>query len=154
MILIDRQFLKKQAFCMKIHQMISSISVQDLDIIVHIFKQYAKMNIYFSEKDDWITIILWEIHIVNDLCAKMLIDMNILATEKIIMNLSWRLTVISSCKNVKISLIITIKLANQISQTILAKQCTVVSSWSNFAVVIIQSKLFLNCDFLFESDCC
>ena len=107
--------------------MISFILVWDLDVIIYIFKQYIKMNIYFSEKDDWIAIILQKIHIVDDFCVKILIDMNILITEKIIMNLSQKLIIISSCKNIKISLIIIIKLTNQISQIILAKQHIIVS---------------------------
>ena len=79
--------------------------------------------------------------------------MNILVTKRIIMNLSQRLIIINSCKNIKIFLIIIIKLANQISQIILVKQYTVVLSQSNLTVMIIQLKLSLNCDFLFKSDC-
>ena len=56
-----------------------------------------------------------ETHIINDLKVKMLINMNILASEDIIINLSKKIAVIDNCGNLEVLLIINIKLVNQIS---------------------------------------
>lgn len=68
--------------------MFSFILVQKLNVTIHQSDQYIKIDTCLSEKDDCIIVILWEIHIVENLKIKMLVDMNILISEDIIMNLS------------------------------------------------------------------
>ena len=133
--------------------MTSFISVQELNVIIHQFSQYIKINIYLSETNCTV-IIIWKIHIVKNLKTKMFIEMNILVSEDIIMNLSYKIAVIGSCQNIEISLTIIIKSTNQINHIILFKQCTVVSSHSNLAVKIFHLDLSQNQDFLFKSNCC
>lgn len=84
----------------------------------------------------------------------MLVSIDILVSENIIMNLSHRVAVIKSCDSIKVSLTINTKSINQINHTILVKQCTVISSQSNFIIAVLQSELSCNCDFLFKSNCC
>ena len=140
MTLINRQFLMKQTSHTVICCMSSSISVWELSITIHQLSQYIKISIYLLSKDCTV-IIEWEIHIIEDLKTKMLVNMNILVTEDIIMNLLWKIAVITSCENIKISLKITIKSTNSVSKAILVKQCTIILSQSNLTVTVIQSKL-------------
>ena len=67
MILIDRQFLKKQNFDIMICQMSSFIPVWELSTTIHNFDQYAKINIYFINMNRCTAVISWKIHIINDL---------------------------------------------------------------------------------------
>ena len=122
MTLIDRQFLREQVSDMIIHCMLLFISVQELEVIIHQSAQYAKMNIYLSERSDCTAVVSQEIHIVKNLKAKLLISMNILVSEDIIMNLLRKFTIIGSCDNIEILLTIITKLTNQVNYTILVKQ--------------------------------
>ena len=111
------------------------------------------MNIYLPEIDDHTVIITQEIYIVNDLYAKILVNIDILVTEDIIMNLFKQTAIINSCINIKVFFIITIKFISQIYHIIVAKECIVIFSQSNLIVVIIKSDLSYDQNFLFKSDC-
>ena len=83
----------------------------------------------------------------------MLVDIDVLVTEDIIMNLSQKIIVIDSCADIEVFLIITIKFINQINKIILTKQCAVILSYSNLAVAVIKLNLLDSHNFLFKSDC-
>ena len=83
----------------------------------------------------------------------MLVDIDVLVSEEIIMNLFRKIVVVDSCKNTEISLTIMTKLTNQINHIILTKQYTVVLLQSNLIVTVFQSDLSHNCDSLFELNC-
>ena len=51
----------------------------------------------------------------------MLVNIDVLVTEDIIMNLSWKIIVIDSCADIEVFLTIIIKFINQISKIILVK---------------------------------
>lgn len=123
MTLINRTFLKQQASEITIHQMLSFISVQELSVTIYHLDEYTKINIYLSEKCNHTVIVSREVHIIEDLKAKMLISIDILISESIIMNLRSvrKIAVIESCDNIEVFLTIIIKLINQISQIILVK---------------------------------
>ena len=136
MAFIDRQFFKEQIYATT-HCIISSILIWELDVTIHNFDEYAKIDIYLSEKDDCTVIILQKIHIVKNFKIKMLVSMNILTSKNIIMNLLKKMTVIVSYNNIKVLFTITTKFNFQIQHTILVKQHTVVLSQSNFIVIMI-----------------
>ena len=154
MTLIDQKFLMKQASHMKIHLMTSFISVQELEVMIHQSAQYTKIDIFLPERDDCTAVTLWEIYIVEKLRIKMLININILMSEEIIIDLSRKIVIIESCDNVEILLIITIKLNTQIQHAVLAKQWIIILLWSNLTVTVLQSDLSCNYNFLFELNCC
>ena len=83
----------------------------------------------------------------------MLINIDVLVSEEIIMNLLRKVIIVDSCKNTEIFLIIMIKSTNQINHIILTKQCTVILSQSNLAVTVFQLNLFHNHNFLFKLNC-
>ena len=153
-ILINKQFLLKQTFYTVTHHMSSFILVWKLNIIIHNSDQYIKIDIYLINVDDHTAVITQEIYIVDDLWAKMLVDIDVLVTEDIIINLSQKITVIDSCVDIKVSFTITTKFINQISKIILVKQCAVISSHNNLVIIIIKLDLSDSHNFLFKSDCC
>lgn len=153
MILIDKQFLMKQTSHTVTHYMLLSILVWELNVIIHNSNQYTKINIYLTDIDSHTAVIICKIHIVNDLQAKMFMNIDVLVIKNIIMNLSQKLTVISSCTDIKISFIIITKSINQISKIILVKQCTIILSCSNLIITIIKLNLLNSHNFLFKSDC-
>ena len=128
MTLIDWKFLKKQALNTVIHHMSSLILVQELGATIHNSDQYTKIDIYLADLDGCTVIISWEIHIVNNLQAKILVSINVLVFKDIVMNLLWKIIIISSCADIEISLIITIKSNTQVQHTVLVKQQIIISS--------------------------
>ena len=80
-------------------------------------------------------------------------NIDILMSEDIVINLLRKMTVIKSCDNIEVFLAIITKLINQISKTILIKCYIIISSQSNLIIVIIQLNLFYNYDFLFKFNC-
>lgn len=153
MTLIDRQFLMKQTSHMITHCMLLSISVQRLNSTIHNSDHYITVNIYLTNTDEYTVIITCKIHIVNNLHAKMLIDIDILVTEDIIMNLFHKVVIIESCNNIKVLLTITTKSINQINHKVLVKQQIIILSQNNLVLTVLQSDLFCNYDFLFKSNC-
>lgn len=135
------------------HRMSSPIPVRGLGATIHNSDQYAKVDIYLTGVDGRTAVITREAHIVNDLRAKMLVGIDVLATEGITMDLPRKIAVISSYANIKVPLTITTKSTNQVSKAILAKQRTIIPPHSNLAVAIIEPDLPDGRDFLFEPDC-
>ena len=130
-----------------------SISVQELNFTIHNSDEYIKVNIYLSKTNSHTAVILWEIYIVNDLCAKMLVNINILVFKDIIMNLFRKIAVVDSCVNIKLLLTIMIKFISQIHHIIVVKEYIVIFSQSNLIMIIIKLNLFYDQNFLFKSDC-
>ena len=120
---------------------------------MHNSDKYVKINIYLSEINSCTVIMIQEIYIVNDFCAKMLVNIDILVIEDIIMNLFKQTVIIDSCANIKVFFIIMIKFISQIHHIIIVKKCIVIFSWSNLIIVIIKLNLFYDQNFLFKSDC-
>ena len=133
--------------------MSSPISVQELGSIVHSSDKYIKVDIYLPEIDGHTVIMTQEIHIINDLHAKMLVDIDILVTEDITMNLPKQTAIIGSCANIKVFLTIMIKSISQIHHTIVAKECIVIPPQSNLAVAVMKLNLPHGQNFLFKPDC-
>lgn len=153
MTLIDRRFLKEQASGTAIHNMSSPIPVRGLSSTVHQSNQYARVDIHLPETNGQTAVISREAHIVEDLKAKMLVGMDILAPEGITMNLPRKIAVIGSCGNIEIPLTITTKPANQVQHIILFKRRITIPPRSNLAVAVIPPELPQGRDFRFEPDC-
>ena len=63
---------------------------------------------YFALNKDY-TCIKKKLHIVNNLLAKVLIEMNIINSKKININVKHRIITINTCENIIMSMSITIK---------------------------------------------
>ena len=114
MSLIDWQFLHSLTLnnTYNIQQTASSISVCDLETATHQVNEYITLNIYLSDTNSWTACIKREFYLVNDLKAKMLIETDILTAEKITVKLRLinSVAIIESCKNINISLFMTMRL--------------------------------------------
>ena len=83
----------------------------------------------------------------------MLVNIDILVTEDIIMNLFKQIVIINSCANIKVFFIIMIKSISQIHHTIVVKKYIVIFSQNNLIIAVMKSDLSYNQNFLFKSDC-
>ena len=118
MTLLNKQFLKKKVSDILIQQMLSSITVCGLSANTHKSTEFVIVTLYLLSRDEKITVIFCETHLINNLKACMLIKIDILTSEKISLNLSERKVTIESCDNTEISLTITTQSINQINQLV------------------------------------
>lgn len=153
MTLVNQQFLREQALNTVIWQMPSSITVCELGLNTHESDEYAIIDLYLSSKNEHIAIISHKAHLVDNLRAQMLVEIDILASEAVSMNLHRQVAVISSCDNVEVPLTVTTCFTNQINQLVYIKQCMIISSKSHNKVAISITELSHDQDLFFESDC-
>lgn len=109
MFLIDREFLSKHVSNVLICQLSSSIKIRKIRIKMHDSTEYVVLNLFLSEKimkEPKITHLTIEFHLMNDLKANVLVEMNVMRLEKMIMNFEKKIITISICENVKISITI------------------------------------------------
>ncbi len=104
MSLINRSFLKKQISNILIKWISLFIVIQELRTKTHYYDEYTVLIIYLPDNNDQLAIIIKEMHIVNNLNIKMLIDINILILENIFIMLSSRKAIVSSCDDIELSL--------------------------------------------------
>lgn len=104
MTLVNWQFLKEQAFNTVIQWMLSLITICELGSNTHESDKYTVIDLYLSSKNRHIVIVSCKAHLVDNLRAWMLVEIDILASEAVSMNLHRQVTVISSCDNVKVPL--------------------------------------------------
>jgi len=153
MTLVNQQFLREQAFNTVIWQMPSSITVCELGSNSHELGKYTVVNLYLSSKNEHMTIISHEAHLVDNLRAWMLVKIDILALKTVSLNLQEQVTIIDSCDNVEVPLTVTTCFINQINQLVYVKLCTVIPPKSHSKVAISITELSHNWDLLFKSDC-
>ena len=90
---------------------------------------------------------------MKNLKACMLIEIDILASEEISLNLTEKKATIESCDNIEISLMITMRSINQINWSVYVNWWTVISSQSHETVLISVLNLSKDQNLLFKPDC-
>lgn len=88
MTLVDRNSLKGQAPSIRIERLPSPINVQGLGSNIHETGEFVNVSLHLPGSDGRTAVITREAHIVEDLKAKMLVGMDVLAPEGVIMVLS------------------------------------------------------------------
>ena len=106
MILVDWQFLKKKILNLAIQQTFLLITVCELSSNTHESSKFTVVDLYLSDEHRWIAVIFCEMHLINNLKTCMLIEIDILISEKITLDMAERKATIESCDNVKIPLTI------------------------------------------------
>ena len=131
------------------------IIVKGIDVNMHDINEYIRLQMYLSNKND-IAKIKREFHIVDDLIIKALIDINIIKSKNIILDIGKNVIIIDLCKNIQIFFIF-VNYRSQIRATIFNNNKTkmIISSHFNMIISIIDLKcrplkLSYNRDFLFE----
>ncbi len=105
MSLVDQKFLAEQAPSISIQQMSSPITVRGLGTNRHELKDFITLDIHLPG-DDKTAVITREVHIVEDLKAKMLLGIDVLGPERVLLNLNSRIVTIRSCQNIRVPLIL------------------------------------------------
>ena len=153
--LIDRKFLFEIFSNIIIKKMSTLIIVKNINVNMHNVSEYIKLQIYLSNKNDIIKI-KKEFYIIDDFAAKALIDINIIKSKDIILDIKKNVIIIDSYKNIQIFFIF-INHRFQIRITIFNNNKTkmIIPSHFNITVSIIDFKcrslkLSYDRDFLFE----
>ena len=129
--------------------------VKGINVNMHNFNEYIRLQMYLSNKNDIIKI-KKEFYIVDNLVIKALININIMKSESIILDIKKDVIIIDSYKNIQISFIF-INHRSLIRITIFNNNKTkiIISSHFNIIVFVIGLKcrffkLLNDRDFLFE----
>ena len=103
MSLIDRKYLLEAKFDVTIHKTKQSIRVHDIDDKLHDSSEYTELDFYvvgtLSDQSSVIVHFRREIHLVDDLRAHALLDVDILESEQVILDMSKRTITFFACSN-------------------------------------------------------
>ena len=87
-------------FNVNIRQIIDSIKIRDIDDREHVNFDYVNLNIYFEnklKKKSSIVHVKKNVHVINNLRVKILIDIDIIYSKKMTINLQTRKFIIDNC---------------------------------------------------------
>ena len=130
--------------------------VKGIDVNMYDVSEYVRLQMYLFDKNGIIKV-KREFHIVDDLVVKALIDINIMKSKGMILDIEKNVIIIDLCKNIQI-LFIFINHRSQIRVTIFNNNKTkmIIPSHFNMTVSVVDLKcrslkLLCDRDFLFES---
>jgi hypothetical protein len=121
MSLINTKYLIITLSKVEISKMSTSINVRDIKNALHELNVYVVLNLYlnevFSEKKcrDHIR---RKFHLINELKCKILMKLNIITSKKMIINLSDKSLIISTCENLIVSIRINSKSNSRIRRIV------------------------------------
>ena len=160
MFLINRKFLKTNAFDVEIQKMNSFMTIKRVDIATHQTDEYINIDLYLFTSINKIAHLKCEIHFVNDLKTNMLISIDIMVVENMILNFFKRKIIFIKHQNknnilLSVPINITHRSVNQVKRSIFNATKTVISPNSRQMVDIKDNKdksfkLLKNRDLLFE----
>ena len=156
-ILNNRAYLLKYVFKLKIKKMIILLLIKEVDNkIIHI-NEYIIISIYirntFNNLIKTIYFII-KIYIINNFKINILIDINIITSKKMLMNLNTKILILTKYQELQAFLNVVIKLNSYFKRTIRFKSAIIIIS--NIIIkmfIIYNNKIFNDKNFLFESDC-
>ncbi len=140
-----------------ITKMSALINVRDINNALHQSSSYVMLDLYLDD----ITIerkardhIRREFHLVNELKCKLLMRLNIMISEKMIINLTNKSLITFTCENLTIFIKINSKSNLRIRRIVHSKKSIVISSNSIVSIFtyLRRKRLSANRDFLFESN--
>ena len=147
MSLVDRQYLSIISHD-EIKKIVTSIKIRDIEAREHDSSKYVELNFYLNDtlaNEDQIDAIdvehstiahfKREVHVMNDLRAKLLIDIDILDLEVMIVDLDKRQLIIESCDDVIVSLSLKSR-DEKIDRVIRVKDMITVSSHITMIVLV------------------
>jgi len=88
--------------------------IQELRTETHHCDKYIILIIYLPDNNNQLAVIIKEMHIINNLKVKMLVDIDILVLENISIMLLSRKAIVSSCDNIELSLTVITQLINSV----------------------------------------
>ena len=156
MSLIDRKYLLKAKFDVTIHKTKQSIRVHDIDDKLHDSSEYTELDFYvvdtLSNQSSVIVHFRRKIHLVNDLRAHALLDVDILESEQIILDMSKRTITFFACSNLTVFMKLILK-SQRIVRAVRSVDKITISSHTCLVVFvkIRDQSLSTNRNYSFES---
>ena len=155
MFLINRKFLLLNVFNILIKSMSFLIRVSELKSKIHSCSDFILLDLYLDSKIDSqvkTAYIYCEVYVIDDLNVKLLLDLNILRSEEMIIDLKKKCLIIHSCQGLKISIKITSKMEMWVLCTVHSENRVITLSNSVAAISadIQEAKSSVNWDYLFE----
>ena len=155
MFLIDRKFLLSNTLNILVICMSFLIRVHELRSKIHSCSDFILLDLYLDDKVDSqvkTAHIYHEVYVVDNLNVKLLLDLNILKSEEIIIDLKKKCLIIHSCQDLKISIRITLKMEMWVLHTVHFKNRVIILSNSVTAILtgIQGAKSSADQDYLFE----
>ena len=133
--------------------MITFISIRELDIDKHMTVEYVILFIYFSDQKNDVTVktkITKEIHLIDNLKINMLLNNDVIESEKIDVSISNKSVYIDSCEVIASLEVRTSRVIVQIS--VHARKITVISSHSELIFSMHYIIVSFDRNYLFESN--
>ena len=75
------------------------MTMRDIDVNMHNVNEYVKLQMYLSNKND-IARVKKKFHIVDNLAIKTLIDIDIIKSKDMILDIKKNVIIIDLCKNI------------------------------------------------------
>ena len=156
MSLINRAFLLEEAPQLKIERSGSNVTVRGIGSHTHECNKYVVITVYIPgivNDSPAIASITHQLHVVDQLQAKILVGMDILGPEQAVLDIRQRQLTLPRCKNLQARLTVTPKLSRTTGKIVLAKELVTVPPNSVTPVPIqLKKKAYLppNQDFLFQ----
>ena len=156
----DKQTLIRYAFNLKIKKLTSSISIRDIDNIMHYIFDYVVMscymNDYLSNNNRISTTSKFEVefHLIKDLKTNLLIDNDVLIAQRVKIDLISQSVQLNNCQNLVASIDTITRKNSNLKRIIRAKQ--IINVFVNFIVkmfITYHDNLSNDRNFLFESQC-
>ncbi len=141
MSLINRSFLKKQISDILIKWISLLIMIQELRTETYYCDEYIILTIYLPDNNNWLVIIIKEMHIINNLKIKMLIDINIFILKNISIMLSSRKAIVNNCDNIELLLTVITQLINSVWKIIITYKNIIIQLRSYTNVLIVKTAL-------------
>lgn len=135
----DRQMLQNLISNLTIKHLSTSITMRDIENALHRTSEYIVIDLYMIEKTKSIKHIakfLAKIHIVDDLKTNLLIDIDVMKSQKMKIDLEHSTLIIDACKNLVVSINTIAKSHSNIKRTIRARHVTTISSHFTIQVSI------------------
>lgn len=154
---INRKFLKQlmeAGLITEIKKMPTPMTVRDLDTNQHDASEYALVFIYLSENKGT-TLITREIHIIDNLSAKTLIEIDIMKPKCMMLDLQRDVMMVGSCQHLEVPIVTHTKKGSQTDTTIFSKSRKVIAPHTDMRVSVQArrqplQKLPTDRDFIFE----
>jgi hypothetical protein len=154
MFLIDRKFLENIASNIRVNRIDSKLKIRSIEIKIHDTFSYCHLDVYFHEqfKDEFkIAHITEKFHLVDNLNVNVLIDIDIMSSEKCILDFKFKQMIFSFCENIEISITI-VRTSQFVNRSLLVAEQIVVSSHISMTIFVkIREKLLSERDYVFNS---
>lgn len=159
MTLEDRNYLKLHLLDYQslVKLIRSFISIRDIDDVIHEFTKYFIITLYIERtlnNKSVLVSITREIHLMNNLKMNMLINIDILVSKRMILNMSHKILFIESCEKIEIEINVKVRKNVNIRRIVRVKDRTVISlnALIQLSVLMRQlNQLSCNRDLIFES---